>query len=106
MSQVVELVHFKLNDGVSDESFLQSNAKFETFINAQQGMLYRSLCKSESSETFIDIVYWQSMDDAKNAQNAFFESDHCKAFMEDINKESVSLEHVNVLAQSQCESAA
>jgi len=106
MAQAVEIVHFKLNENVTDTDFLKSNDAFEKFLNEQPGMLYRSLCKSNSTATYTDIVYWQSLEQAQVAQQAFFDSELCIEFAKCIEKDSVILDHLDILAQSQCDSQA
>ncbi|SFD67314.1 hypothetical protein [Pseudoalteromonas denitrificans] len=103
MSQVVEIVQFKLNEGITEQDFMSSNDEFEKFLYQQSGMLYRSLCKSSTNGTYTDIVYWQTMEQAKTAQQAFFDSEFCKQFMICIDKESVIMDHLDILAQTQCE---
>jgi len=104
MAQAVEIVHFKLNENVTDADFLKSNNEFEKFLNEQPGMLYRSLCKSKSTATYTDIVYWESLEQAQLAQQAFYDSSFCQTFIECIEKDSVILDHLDILAQSQCDS--
>lgn len=103
MSNVVEIVQFKLANGFTAQDFLSSNKQMEKFLNEQKGMQYRSLCEKEDG-TYLDIVYWENMDVAKQAQQAFFASPLCEKFAECIEKESVQLDHVNVIASLMCDS--
>lgn len=102
MSNVVEIVNFKLAAGYTIHDFLKSNEKMDLFLKEQDGVLYRSLCESDDGG-FVDIVYWDNIDNAKKAQQAFYSSELCQAFAQCIAKESVKLEHVNVLASFGCE---
>ena len=103
MTNVVELVHFTLEKGVTKEDFLTTNPEMMAFLSEQEGMLYRSLCQQEDG-SFIDIVYWEDMDKAKAGQKAFYESAICKTFGQYIDANSVKLEHVKVLTSSCTES--
>jgi hypothetical protein len=103
MSNVVEIVNFKLAKGFTAEDFLSSNEKMNQFLNEQQGMQYRSLCEKEDG-SYIDIVYWENMELATQAQQAFFSSTLCETFAQCIEKESVQLEHVKVIASLGCDS--
>jgi len=98
MTNVVEIVKFKLEKGITEQDFLVSNEAMDSFLKEQVGMIYRSLCFSSENNEYIDIVYWQDMSAAKKGQDAFFESKLCQQFAKNINKESVSLDHVNVIA--------
>mgnify|MGYP000585215321 FL=1 len=101
-SNVVEIVNFKLASGFTSQDFLSSNEQMELFLKEQQGLLYRSLCEKEDG-SYIDIVYWENMELAKQAQQAFFASSLCQTFAQCIEKESVQLEHVTVLACQGCD---
>lgn len=103
MSNVVEMVNFILAKGFTSQDFLSSNEQMTQFLNDQKGMLYRSLCE-KSDGSFVDIVYWENMELAKKAQQAFFASPLCEKFSECIEKESVQLEHVTVLTSTCSES--
>ncbi len=102
MSNVVEIVNFKLANGFTSHDFLSSNDQMTQFLNEQQGMIYRSLCEKDDG-SFVDIVYWENMDLAKQAQQAFFASPLCEKFADCIEKESVQLDHVKVLASAGCD---
>lgn len=102
MSNVVEMVTFKLAESASKADLVSTNEAMNAFLKTQEGLIYRSLCESEDG-TFTDIVYWENMDNALTAQKAFFESDLCKAFSSYIIEESVELKHVKVIAAYGCD---
>ena len=104
MTQVVEIVNFKLDQGYTKADFLSANDKMDEFLKQQTGVLYRSLCEKENG-SFVDIVYWQDMTAAKNGQQAFYQSPLCQQFAQYIAKESVQLEHVEVIAAFGCDAA-
>ena len=101
-NNVVELVNFKLAKGFSTNDFLTSNQQMDTFLSEQSGLIYRSLCEKNDG-SFLDIVYWENMDVAKQAQEAFYASPLCQQFAQCIEKEAVQLEHVNVIASFGCD---
>jgi len=101
-SNVVEIVNFKLSSGFTAQDFLSSNEQMALFLKDQKGLLYRSLCEKDDG-SYVDIVYWENMALAKQAQQAFFESALCQEFAQCIDKESVQLEHVSVIAYQGCD---
>jgi len=103
MSNVVEIVNFTLAEGFTSQDMMSFNESMNDFLNAQDGLIYRSLCETEQ-HSYIDIVYWQTMEFAKLAQQAFFASPLCEQFSQCIDKESVQLEYVKVLASAGCDS--
>ncbi|GLX78314.1 hypothetical protein tinsulaeT_16540 [Thalassotalea insulae] len=102
MTNVVEIVNFTLAKGYTKDDFLAANQPMDEFLREQKGMLYRSLCEKADGR-FIDIVYWQDMAAAQQGQQAFRQSPQCQQMVQCIEKESVQLEHVNVLASFGCD---
>ena len=69
MDNVVELVSFKLKEGISEEEFLVASDELNaSFLSLQKGYIFRKLLKKE--DTWTDIVLWETMDDAMNAIKA------------------------------------
>ena len=101
-NNVVEIVSFKLNPAANKNDFLETNVAVEEFIKTLPGILYRSLCCHEETAVWSDIVYWQTMADAKHAQQAFMQSECCGKLMQLIDAESVSMQHTEVLAALEC----
>ncbi|MBE0370768.1 hypothetical protein [Pseudoalteromonas aurantia] len=101
-TNIIEVVKFELASGVTEQDFMLANEEFETFLNAQPGLLYRSLAKQQNSSVYIDVVYWNTLNDATRVQQAFYDSPHCKKFMQLINEDSVELTHNRVIAQTAC----
>ena len=48
-NNIIEVVSFSLAKGITEQDFMTANAQFETFLNAQSGLLYRSLAKQQNS---------------------------------------------------------
>ncbi|MGF1764122.1 hypothetical protein [Aliivibrio kagoshimensis] len=93
---VVELVTFELNSGVTDQDMTAAVEKSQQFVKQLPGFLYRSVCKNEESNTWSDIVYWQSKEEAQNAGEAFCASELTKDLMSIINAETVKMQHNDV----------
>ena len=100
MSKVIEVVNFKIKAEYDQSTFLKANQSMAQFLEQQQGMLLRSLCLNEETDSWVDIVYWQNMTLALAAQNAFMQSPLCVNFAEQIEKQSVIIQHITVLSES------
>jgi hypothetical protein len=100
-TDIIEMVTFALAEGVTEQDFMTANAQFETFLNAQTGLLYRSLAKQHNSKLYIDVIYWASLHDATRVQQAFYDSPECQRLIEYIDKDTVELTHSQVIAQIQ-----
>lgn len=108
MSDAVELVTFKTNPGVSRADFLAADEPINAWVQTQPGFRYRSLNLVAGSTgqqlQWSDIVYWDSLENAKRASEAFMAS-HCNGdFMAMIDGDSVSLSHSEVqhMAMGDC----
>ena len=74
MSNVVELASFNLKEGVSLPDFFLASEKFnDGFLSKQKGYISRKLLVNE--KTWLDLVIWETMEDAQNAVKAFCNSD-------------------------------
>ncbi len=101
-NNVIEIVNFKLADHVTECDFAAANIAFQSYIDSQSGVIYRSLAKQKEEKIYVDIVYFETMEDAERIQKEFFENEICQQFATLIDKQSVILEHYNVIAQTPC----
>ncbi len=99
---VVELVSFRLQSGVSQEDFLATNDAMQTFIAGLPGLLYRSLTYNPESNEWMDIVYWATMENAQHAQSVFMSSDAAQKMMPLIDPDTVRMQHNPVLFATGC----
>ncbi|MCL2821730.1 MAG: hypothetical protein FWD86_00835 [Firmicutes bacterium] len=73
MSNVIELVKFKLKAGVTTADFLAASDNFQkAFLQKCKGYISRKL--SLNDDIWLDIVVWETMDDAQMAMTAAYES--------------------------------
>lgn len=69
MSNVIELVHFKLKKGASKPEFLAASDKLNKgVLSKQKGFISRQLLSD--GDKWVDFVVWQTMGDAQNAAKA------------------------------------
>jgi uncharacterized protein YfbU (UPF0304 family) len=77
MSEVLEIVIYKLKDAVSDSAFLTVGETMErNFAMKQKGFVKRLFGKSPEGEC-VDVITWASMDDALKASAAAMSSPAC-----------------------------
>ena len=70
MKNALEIVTYKIKDGVMLPEFLKASAELEEgFAKKQEGFLSRTFAKAEGNE-WIDVIRWQSMADAEAASKA------------------------------------
>ncbi len=64
--QVIEMVTYKLNDGMDKDAFIKAALAMNPWIEAQPGFLQRRLSCAEDG-TWIEHVHWTDMASAKAA---------------------------------------
>lgn len=76
-SKVLELVVFELRDGVTREQFLGTVDGLSEWVKAQPGFISRELAHDPTGDRWIDVVWWQTMQDALAAAQAAVSSESC-----------------------------
>lgn len=93
---VIELAQFKAKLGVSDAQVLAASQEaHDGFLAKQKGYVSRELLKSSEGE-WVDIVHWETMEDAQAAMNSFMVHQSTKKFGEVIDPSSIKMMHLEV----------
>jgi quinol monooxygenase YgiN len=93
--QVIEIVVFKLQPGTSDESFLQAANALMPELTAMPGFIKRELGKDQDgTEQWVDIVYWETLEQAQQAAQQMMQLPSAAPFMGMINVKSMTMMHV------------
>lgn len=95
MTTVVEMVTYRLKQGVAQKELEATNESVNSFVKAQPGFLYRSLSQDDADQWF-DIVYWENMDAAKKAGEEFLAADIGKELCQLIDMDSCFMRHMPV----------
>ncbi len=90
---VVELVVFKLNDGVSREELHDTVEGVSAWAREQPGFISRELSYDAEGDRWIDVVWWQSMEDAQRAAELAMSSESCAPMFGLIAMESTLMLH-------------
>ncbi|MDD1782733.1 hypothetical protein LRP49_16290 [Enterovibrio sp. ZSDZ35] len=93
MENIVETVRFKLKEDANEAQFLADSEATVSFVTQSAGFLYRSLSVDESSQTWTDITYWDSMENAKAAYDDFMNHESARNMISHIEEESVVMSH-------------
>ena len=92
MSDTIELVTFKTIPGVTPADLVAAAEPIGAWARAQPGFRYRSL-SVDGNEQWRDIIYWDSMDNARRASEQFMDVHGDSAFLALIDAESVVMNH-------------
>lgn len=98
MTTIIEHVTYKLAPQASLEQLQQTHDGVNQFCLSQPGFLYRSLSQ-DKDQVWHDIVYWQDMQTAQAAGEAFMQTAECVALAELCDKQSLNMQHMAVETQ-------
>lgn len=94
---VLEVVEFKLKDGVKMTVFLSEFQKTNVFLSSLPGFIKRHLGQNEQG-LWIDVVEWNTMKAAKDALALSMTADAVQGFISMINHETIHMRHFDVKA--------
>jgi hypothetical protein len=95
---VIEVVVFKLQQGVSEEAFLQAANALMPDLTAMPGFIKRELGKDQDgSGQWADMIYWESLEQAHQAAERVMQLPSCKPFLGMIQLEGMTMMHVSLM---------
>ena len=90
---VVEVVTFKLKAGVGEADFLQAADAVMSDLQAMSGYIDRELLKDAQGQ-WMDILHWQSMDEALAAAEALMTAPNAGPFIAMLDATSMAMYHL------------
>jgi len=96
--KVLELVVFKLTAGATREHLLGTVDPVSNWIAKQPGFISRDLAYDAEGDRWIDVVWWQTMDDAQAAAELAMSSESCAPMFALIDMESMLMLHGDAAA--------
>ncbi|CAH1673779.1 hypothetical protein [Chelatococcus asaccharovorans] len=100
MTGIIEIVHFRLAAGSSDEDFLVEAEKASRFLRSRQGFVRRHLSKGDDG-IWIDHVEWTDMEAARAAADAFMKAPSLGAFIAAIDASSAVMAHNRLMLMAE-----
>jgi hypothetical protein len=91
--KALELVVFKLNEGVTREQFLAAAEDVSTWISTQPGFISRELSYDAEGDRWIEVVWWVTVEHAQVAARLAMNSTLCAPMFAAIDKESTLMLH-------------
>jgi hypothetical protein len=91
--RVLELVVFKLNEGISHEQFLTTNDAVSTWIGKQPGFISHELAYDAESDRWIEVAWWERMEEAHAAAELAMTSKSCAPMFALIDMDSTLMLH-------------
>jgi hypothetical protein len=91
--KALELVVFKLGEGVSREQFLGTVDAVSAWAGEQPGFISRELSYDAEGDRWIEVVWWKTMADAHAAAELAMTSDSCAPMFALIDEKSTLMAH-------------
>jgi len=98
-NSVIELVSYKLKADSTKEQLAATHSDVNAFLAEQPGFIHRSLSE-DSNGLLYDIVYWQGMENAKNAGEAFMAHKAGQALVALCDENTISMQHMEALTET------
>jgi hypothetical protein len=90
----IEIVLFRLKPGVNEAAFLEANRAVQADLQKASGYLRREMTKNEDGQ-WLDLVYWNSLAEAKQAAEAFPTWPSTQRLAGMIDESSINMLHVH-----------
>lgn len=95
-AKVIELVLYKSQEGVSEREATEAARSVNQFVSRQPGFISRTLYRTEAAVQ-IDLIYWRSLKEAKEANQAAMQSEVAGKFFATIDQQSIQFMHAEEL---------
>jgi antibiotic biosynthesis monooxygenase (ABM) superfamily enzyme len=92
-TRVLELVVYKLHEGISGEQFLGTNDAVSSWIRQQPGFLSRELVYDAEGDRWVEVIWWETLEQAQAASERSMTSESCSPMFALINMDSALLLH-------------
>jgi len=89
----LELVVFKLKPWATREAFLGTVDAVSAWAKTQPGFVSRDLCYSAADDHWVEVVWWDTLQDAEAAADAAMSSASCAPMFRLIDMESMLFLH-------------
>ena len=91
-NHVIEVVTFKLADGVSEAEFLKTVPASNDFLNTRDGFISRRLSRDDQG-TWMEHIEWETLAAATAASEAFMNQASLKPLMQAIDGANAKMSH-------------
>jgi hypothetical protein len=91
--KVLELVVYQLHEGVPREQFLGTNDAVSRWIRQQPGFISRELVHDAEGDRWVDVIWWQTLEQAQAASELSMTSESCSPMFALIDLESALMLH-------------
>ena len=94
-ANVIEMVYWSPKKGVLKETTIEVMKKLNGFVKEQRGFISRSTSVSIDGK-FLDIVYWETLDDATKASELAMQQPTMVEVFSLIDEETMMFKHFDI----------
>jgi hypothetical protein len=91
--QAVEIAIFKVKEGITSDQLLATVDAVSEWAKRQPGFISRDLTYSADSDSWIDVIWWESLDAASTAAELAMTSESCAPMFAVIDLEGTQMLH-------------
>ncbi len=91
-ASTVEYLHFKLVEGADPDEFLRETLAVDPVLEEYDGFVARHLARNDDG-SWVEVVYWATLEDAEAALPRFVEDPRTKAFLALVDSDSMSVKY-------------
>ncbi len=95
---ILALATYRLKPVASEDQIVDASERFSAWLRQQPGFVSRQFSYSESEDTYIDVIYWETMAAAEMAAALSMNSDECAPFFSLGEPETVKVLHAGPVA--------
>lgn len=95
-----EVVIFRLQPAATETDFLAAVDETTALLKTQPGFISRTIGKAESGE-WLDILYWETIEAAKNAAEVFQTDPAGKRFSDYLDPQHIQVFYLEAMAHQQ-----
>ena len=96
----VEMVLFKINEGIDKETAKKAITELNEFVSKQKGFISRKTSISDDNQ-FLDIIYWTDLQSAKTASEKAMENPKTLEAIKVMNENDMIFKYFSIF--NECE---
>ncbi|MDA3836191.1 MAG: hypothetical protein PF542_01075 [Nanoarchaeota archaeon] len=91
--RVIEIIDFKINDGVTEEKVKKESDKVQAFLQEQPGYEHRLITNDAKTGKWQEQTQWRNLDYAQEARKKSKQSEDCKDYYNIIRPRTIKISY-------------
>ncbi|MFE5322356.1 hypothetical protein ACFQ88_27135 [Paenibacillus sp. NPDC056579] len=94
-----EITHYKLQSPADTELYLKAVDVLNRVLPQIKGFISRDVYYSSEAETWVEVIQWEDLPTAKDAEKTLMSMPECKEGFRLLNMETVSLHYYDKVSE-------